>query len=90
MSHGGDDAEADLTYRRGYDTIGENDMYTPAHLVITAVRWPVESQQRARRNAMIASNALAQRRVELDEVEEFLATNVERLGQEAAARDTGR
>ena len=90
MSHGGDDAEADLAYRRGYDTIGENDMYTPAHLVATAVRWPVESQQRARRNAMIASNALAQRRVELDEVEEFLATNVERLGQETAARDTRR
>lgn len=36
-------------------------------------RWPVESQQRARRNAMIASTALAQRRAELDEVEDFLA-----------------
>jgi hypothetical protein len=57
-------------------------MYTPAHLVATAVRWPVESQQRARRNAMIA---LAQRRVELDEVEEFLATRVESRGPEAAA-----
>jgi hypothetical protein len=69
----------------GTQLIGENDMYTPAHLVATAVRWPVESQQRARRNAMIASNALAQRRVELDEVEEFLATRVEGMGQEAAA-----
>jgi hypothetical protein len=39
----------------------------------TVRRWPVESQQRARRNAMIASTALAQRRAELDEVEEFLA-----------------
>ena len=36
-------------------------------------RWPVESQLGARRNAMIASTALAQRRAELDEVEEFLA-----------------
>jgi hypothetical protein len=36
-------------------------------------RWPVESQLRARRNAMIASTALAQRRAELDDVEEFLA-----------------
>lgn len=36
-------------------------------------RWPVESQQRSRRNAMIASTALAQRRAELDDVEEFLA-----------------
>ena len=36
-------------------------------------RWPIESQQRARRNAMIASTALAQRRAELNDVEEFLA-----------------
>jgi hypothetical protein len=70
--------------------IGERDMYTPAHLVTTAVRWPVESQQRARRNAMIASNALARRRVELDEVEEFLAAVVERLGQEATGRPANR
>jgi hypothetical protein len=35
--------------------------------------WSVASQQRARRNAMIASTALAQRRAELDDVEEFLA-----------------
>jgi len=65
-------------------------MYTPAHLVTTAVRWPVESQQRARRNAMIASNALARRRVELDEVEEFLAAAVERLGREAPGRPASR
>lgn len=38
-------------------------------------RWPVESQLGARRNAMIASTALAQRRAELDEVEEFLAAH---------------
>jgi hypothetical protein len=36
-------------------------------------RWPVESQLGSRRNAMIASTALAQRRAELDEIEEFLA-----------------
>ena len=58
-------------------------MYTPTHIVATAVRWPVESQQRARRNAMIASNALAQRRVELDEVEKFLAS----LGGNPALED---
>ena len=45
------------------------------HRLVTVVaRWPVESQQRARRNAMIASTALAQRRAELDEVERFLAS----------------
>ena len=59
-------------------------MYTPTALVATAVRWPVVSQQRARRNAMIASNALAQRRVELDEVEFLL--RVGRSGQETASR----
>lgn len=37
-------------------------------------RWAVASQQTARRNAMIASTALTQRRAELDEVEEFLAS----------------
>ena len=35
--------------------------------------WSIASQQKARRNAMIASTALAQRRAELDDVEEFLA-----------------
>lgn len=35
--------------------------------------WAVASQQHARRNAMIASTAAAQRRAELIEVEDFLA-----------------
>jgi hypothetical protein len=35
--------------------------------------WAVASQQQARRNAMIASTAAAQRRAELDDVEDFLA-----------------
>ncbi|MGZ4447633.1 MAG: hypothetical protein ACXVEC_12940 [Nocardioides sp.] len=42
-------------------------------IVSPLLRWPVESQQVARRNAMIASTALAQRRAEREEVEEFLA-----------------
>jgi hypothetical protein len=37
-------------------------------------RWAVDSQQHARRNAMVASTALAQRRAELTEVEDYLAT----------------
>ena len=56
--------------------MGSHDMLITPHLVgrtVDAVRrWPVESQQRARRNAMIASTALAQRRAELEDVEEFL------------------
>lgn len=40
-------------------------------------RWPVDTQLGARRNAMIASTALAQRRAERDEVEEYLAARHE-------------
>jgi hypothetical protein len=36
--------------------------------------WSVESQLGARRNAMIASTALAARRAEREDVEEFFAT----------------
>lgn len=56
------------------------------HPLVTAVtRWPVESQQRARRNAMIASTALAQRRAEHDDVERFLATRHGDRAPEVAA-----
>jgi hypothetical protein len=37
-------------------------------------QWPVRSQQRARRNALLASTALADRRRERLEVEEFLSS----------------
>ena len=46
----------------------------PVGRAVYVVRqWPVESQQRSRRNAMIASTALAQRRAEFNDVEDFLA-----------------
>jgi hypothetical protein len=47
--------------------------------------WAVASQQQARRNAMIASTAAAQRRAELNEVEDFLAalSAPSNLGQDA-------
>jgi hypothetical protein len=35
--------------------------------------WPVASQQQARRNAMVASTACAQRRVEREDVADYLA-----------------
>jgi hypothetical protein len=35
--------------------------------------WPVESQQGARRNAMVAATALAARRAEHQDVEDYLA-----------------
>lgn len=46
----------------------------PATLATIWVRvWAADSQQRARRNAMIAATACAQRRAERLEVEDFLA-----------------
>lgn len=58
----------------------------PVGRAVGVVRgWPVESQQRSRRNAMIASTALAQRRAELDDVEEYLAARSRPLVSEVAA-----
>jgi hypothetical protein len=46
----------------------------PLSLVLDHVRaWPVQSQQGARRNAMIATTALAARRAEREDVEDFFA-----------------
>ena len=49
-------------------------MPAPRSLLGRALAWPVESQQQARRNALVAGTALAQARKERDEVEEFLET----------------
>ena len=55
-------------------------MSSPTQLVtiltapaLAVLRWPVDSQQHARRNAMLAATALTDRRREALEVEEFLA-----------------
>lgn len=50
---------------------------TPKHVLTLVSQWPVRSQQVARRNAMVACTALADRRRELEDVEEFLAKNAE-------------
>jgi hypothetical protein len=55
---------------------------SPAQLLELATQWPVRSQQRARRNALVASTALAERRRERLEVEEYLARHI-------AARQAG-
>lgn len=49
--------------------------------------WPVASQQRSRRNAMLASTACAQRRAEREEVDDFFA---DRAGQDRPATEPGR
>lgn len=51
---------------------------TAAHLLQAVSQWHVRSQQVARRNALVACTALAERRRELLEVEEFLASHAAR------------
>jgi hypothetical protein len=62
----------------------------PLAAVVERVRaWPVESQLQARRNAMVASTALASRRAEREDVEAFLAGRTEHepvLGLELRTR----
>ena len=53
----------------------------------SVLAWPVESQHQARRNALVASTALARQRHERLEVERFL-DQVERR-RTAAGRATG-
>lgn len=45
----------------------------PRALLLSVARWPVESQHRARRNALVASTELTARRREREDVEGFLA-----------------
>ena len=47
--------------------------FTPPLLVEAVQSWAVESQQRARRNAMLAATECAQRRVEREDVEDFFS-----------------
>jgi hypothetical protein len=47
--------------------------------------WPVESQQVARRNAMLACTSLTQRRMESQDVADFLASFYGRSEPPAAA-----
>jgi hypothetical protein len=46
---------------------------TPWRLVSAAATWPVASQQQSRRNALVASTALTQHRVAIDDVEDYFA-----------------
>jgi hypothetical protein len=47
---------------------------TPWRFFGAAAAWPVTSQQQARRNALVGATALAHRRRERLDVEEFLAS----------------
>ena len=61
-------------------TLQQQLQRTPWRLVTAAASWHVTSQQHARRNALVASTALTQRRRELLDVEEFLAEHAARRG----------
>jgi hypothetical protein len=50
----------------------------PVRLAKTVAHWHVRSQQTARRNALVACTALAERRQEVAEVEAFLAMRAAR------------
>jgi len=51
----------------------------------TITEWPVASQQRARRNAMVALTACAKRRAEREEVASYLADKAARAAGPASA-----
>jgi len=52
---------------------------SPWRLVSAAAQWHLTSQQQSRRNALVASSALTERRRELRDVEEFLAEHARRV-----------
>jgi hypothetical protein len=56
---------------------------TPWSILRSAVTWPLASQHRARRNALVASTALAQRRHERLDVERFLEAHEARRRRSA-------
>ena len=62
----------------------------PARALRAATHWPVASQQVARRNALVSSTALASRRQELADVEEFLARHTARHTARHSARHSAR
>lgn len=58
------------------DMLGNHPLATPLAGVLTRLRdWPVAAQQHARRNAMVAATACAQRRIEREEVADFLRSH---------------
>ena len=65
-------------------------MYQLIHHLSPIARWAVGSQQRSRRNAMLASTTLTQRRSERIEVEDFLASMRVRTARRASRPVTAR
>jgi hypothetical protein len=66
-------------------------MTSPRDVLTTLIGWPVGTQHGARRNALVASTAMAQRRQERLEVEQFLLLHARRhpVPQAAGALSAG-
>jgi|tagenome__1003787_1003787.scaffolds.fasta_scaffold20893086_3 hypothetical protein len=64
--------------------------HAPWRIVAATATWHVSSQQHARRNALVASTALAERRRELRDVEEFLAAHADNRDGRTSGDDRGR
>lgn len=65
--------------------LGTHSLVTSFSGVVTRVReWPVSAQQQARRNAMVAATACAQRRIEREEVDDFLDARTSAAEPDAA------
>ena len=57
---------------------GTHPLTAPLSVVLNRLRdWPVSAQQQARRNAMVAATACAQRRIEREEVADYLRTRTQ-------------
>jgi hypothetical protein len=68
-------------------SVKELSMTHPLAVVRGVLAWPVGSQEHARRNAMVACTALAERRRDRLETEEFLRRHARRRPTAAALRD---
>lgn len=68
--------------------LGHQPLVTSISEALTRLRdWPVTAQQQARRNAMIAATASTQRRIEREEVADFLRSQDQPVATEALTED---
>lgn len=69
--------------------LGHHSTITSITDVLSRLReWPVAAQQQARRNAMVAATACAQRRIEREEVDDFLQVHARATGSPAPSATT--
>lgn len=71
--------------------LGTHPLASSLSGVLTRLRdWPVTAQQQARRNAMIAATTCAQRRVEREEVADFLRSHTPPVDDDSLRQQTPR